>query len=353
MRPTRHLVYCTALMATFVIDNPHCGQYDVNRTQLAATYLEKGQYDQALIELRRAQREDRDNLTLYLFTALAHMGKGEDTRALESLFDGLTIDPNHADMHGALRDISQETQRYAELQLQLEKLCIQHPHNASLLSTLAWAKARQGDETSAIALLDSATALDPHLLFARLELSRILLERENYIGAESELQAAMNIQPNNPQLLVALGESQLHQGRLETADSTFHRALESRNDTGNMAARIAQIYYAIDLRAKTIEYYERALASAPDNAFVLNNLAWTYAEEGVLLDRAINLSMRSLKIGGENPVYLDTFAELLYMQGQYRHAFAAIRRALELEPENSDNWSYLQEQYQKMRRSLL
>ena len=48
------------------------------------------------------------------------------------------------------------------------------------------------------------------------------------------------------------------------------------------------------------------------------------------------------KIGGENPVYLDTFAELLYMQGQYRHAFAAIRRALELEPENSDNWSYLQ-----------
>lgn len=351
MHPTRHFAYCAALMATFVIDNPHCGQYDVNRTQLAATYLENGQYDQALTELRRARREDENNITLYLFTALAHMGKGEDERALEALFEALSIDPTHTDIHSALRDISQETQRYAEVQLRLEKLCAQHPQNASLLSTLAWTKARQDDNTSAIALLDSATAIAPQLLFPRLELSRILLEMGNYTRAESELQAALRIQPANPQLLLALGESQLQQKRIETADSTFQRALESEND--NIAVRIAQLYYGVNLRQKTIEYYERALAQVPNNAFVLNNLAWTYAEEGMLLDRATDLSLRSLKIDGENPVYLDTFAELLYMQGQYRHAFAAIRRALELEPENSDNWSYLQEQYEKMRHSLL
>ncbi len=353
MRLTRHFAYCTALMATFVIDNPHCGQYDVNRTQLAASYLEQGRYDQALAELRRALREDGDNVTLYLFNALAHMGKGEDTLALESLFDALSIDPSHTDIHNALRNICQEMQRYGEVQAQLEKLRIAHPQNASLLSTLAWTRARQGDEDRAIALLDSATALDPQLLFAHLELSRILLERENYTRAERELQAALLIKPTNTQLLVALGECQLHQGRMGAADSTFQRALKSRDTTGDIAARIAQLYYALDLRSKTIEYYERALASDPNNAFVLNNLAWTYAEEGMLLERATHLSLRSLKIDGENPVYLDTFAELLYMQGQYRRAFAAIRRALELEAESSANWSYLQEQYEKMRSSLL
>lgn len=355
MRSIRHYTYCAALMATFVIDNPHCGQYDVNRTQLAATYLESGRYDQALKELRRALREDDDNTTLYLFTALAHMSKGDDTLALKALIDALSIDPTHTDLHNALRDLSRETQRYLEVQSQLEELLIEHPQNAPLLSTLAWTQARQGNDDRAIALFDSATALDPQLLFARLELSRILLEQENYARAESELQAALLIEPTDPQLLIVLGECQLHQGHTSIADSTFQRALENRaaTDNGAMAARVAQLYYGHNLQQKTIEYYERALAHNPDNAFVLNNLAWTYAEEGTLLNRATKLSLRSLKIDGANPVYLDTFAELLYMQGQYHHAFAAIRRALELETEEGSNWSYLQEQHEKMRRSLL
>jgi len=353
MRPIRNFAYCTALMATFVINNPHCGQYDINRTRLAATYLENGRYDQALIELRRALREDDDNVTLYLFTALAHMGKGDDLLALESLIDALSIDPAHPDLHNTLRDLSRRTQRYVEVQSQLEELLIEYPASASLLSTLAWTHARQGHDDRAIALFDSATAIDPQLLSARLDLSRILLAQENFTRAESELQAALLIDSTDPQLLLALGQCQLHQGRTSTADSTFQRALENRTIAGDIATRVAQLYYGHDLRQKTIEYYERALVHNPDNAFVLNNLAWTYAEEGMLLKRATNLSLRSLKIDGENPVYLDTFAELLYMQGKYHHAFAAIRRAVELEIETSDNWPYLQEQYEKMRRNLL
>jgi tetratricopeptide (TPR) repeat protein len=183
-------------------------------------------------------------------------------------------------------------------------------------------------------------------------LSQLLVEQGSFAAAESELRAALRIEEDNPQLLTALGDCQLNQGHHEAADSTFQRALERSSSTGAIAARIAQLYYRRGMRHKTIEYYERAIVREPDNAFVLNNLAWTYAGEAMHLHHATELSLRAIKTDGENPVYLDTFAELLYLQRQYRRALAVIRRAVDLEPENGEHWTYLQGQHDKMRRAL-
>ncbi len=353
MSYNKHLGFCAALVAIFVIDNPQCGRYDINRKQLAAAYLESSRYDQALTEIERAMRQQGDDATLLLFAALAHMGSRANDLALEALLKGLELEPDNGSLHETLRDLTRQTQHYAQTQHDLEQLRLEHPQSASLLTTLAWTHAHQDEQNKAIALLDSAILFDPELLFARLELSQLLMEQERFAAAEKELEAALDIEGNNPRLLIALGECQLSQGHHEAADSTFQQALERRSATGAIATRIAQLYYRRGMRYKTIEYYERAIARDPDNAFVLNNLAWTYAEEAMHLQHAAELSLRAIKIDGENPVYLDTFAELLYLQKKYRRAFAVIRRAVALEPENGEHWIYLQGQYDKMRRALV
>ncbi len=71
---------------------------------------------------------------------------------------------------------------------------------------------------------------------------------------------------------------------------------------------------------------------------VLNNLAWTYAEEGVELDRAEKLSRDAVKSEADNVVYLDTYAEVLHLQGQHRRAMAIIALAIELEPEDGEQY---------------
>ena len=82
---------------------------------------------------------------------------------------------------------------------------------------------------------------------------------------------------------------------------------------------------------------------------ILNNLAWTYAEKGVQLDRALELSLRAVKSNAENVVYLDTYAELLFLSQDYKRAIAIIEQALEIEPPGGEHYDYLQRQLEKFR----
>ena len=110
--------------------------------------------------------------------------------------------------------------------------------------------------------------------------------------------------------LSPLGEILLKQTHTASADSAFAQALLLGNSI-NIAALIAHIYSEQNHAKRAIEYYEHAIERAPENARLLNNLAWSYAETGIELERATRLSLRSLQLDGENPVYMDTYAELL------------------------------------------
>ena len=101
-------------------------------------------------------------------------------------------------------------------------------------------------------------------------------------------------------------------------------------------------------RQGAIEYYERSLLRE-ETPLTLNNLAWLYAEEGVQLERALDLSLRAVKSDPENVVYLDTYAELLYLLGQGGRAVALMELALEMEPPGGEQHRYLIGQLEKFR----
>ena len=82
-------------------------------------------------------------------------------------------------------------------------------------------------------------------------------------------------------------------------------------------------------------------------ASLMNNLAWTYAEQNIALERARELSLRAIKEEADNVVYLDTYAEVLYRQGRQDQAAALIRRAVELEPDKGEHRDYLLRQLQR------
>jgi Tfp pilus assembly protein PilF len=348
----KHIIFCSAVMATFIIDNPQCGGNRVDRAQIAAIYLENNHHDQALLEARRALREEGPQAELQLIIALAHMGLEEDSAALEVLVNAIEIDPANDKLHGALRSLCEKEAIRAEARSALIKLQDEMPPHAAMLATAAWIELQLAQEARSMALLDSAIALDPNYLYARVERSRMARKNADWMRAESELREALRIAPNQPRLLIALGEILLKQTHTASADSAFAQAL-LHGDSINIAAHIAHIYSEQNHAERAIEYYELAIERAPENARLLNNLAWSYAETGIELERATRLSLRSLQLDGENPVYMDTYAELLYLQKRYAHAFAVIRRALDIESQEQSEYSdYLRSQYQKMERAL-
>ena len=348
MRVARQAV-CCALLGAFVISNPQCGAYQAGHAQLAHAYLRDGLYNQALAETRRAIRQDGPDDRLLLIAALARLGLDEVDAALELIGQAVALAPDNDDLYSALRDICEKEERFAQTEELLAQLRADHGQSASLWATEGWLYAYQERLDAAIEALRQAIQLDEHHLFAHIELSRLLMAEGRLAEAEIALAEAVRIQPDDPQLALTLGNCQLQQGRAEQAARTFDQALKAGVIS---AVDIALIYYKHKRPDRAIEYYERALASTPDDPLILNNLAWTYAEEGLRLSYALNLSMRAVKRDAESPVYLDTYAELLHLLGRHAHAVAIMRQALALEPTDGEHRAYLEGQMAKFRRAL-
>ncbi len=349
---TAQLLTCLALPGIFVIEDPlSCGAPPDYR-QRAINHLEQGAYDQAISAAQRAIRNDRNAGSLHLIVALAHLGKGRTEDAFAALERAVLLEPDNQQIHASLRQIFLQEERLDRARDIFETLLQHEPDNGPGKAGLGWAYIHLGEEEKALSLLQQATAHNDSDLFAHVQLSRIYAQRERMAEATQVLEDALAIDPDNLQLLLTLGEYRLRQDQLEEADHSFKDALHKSENRAATATHIAQVYYAQGRRRKAIEYYERAVEYGPLAPLVLNNLAWTYAEEGVQLDRALELSLQSLKADEDNVVYLDTYAELFYKKGKYGHALALMQRALELEPEDGEHHRYLREQMQKFRRAL-
>lgn len=95
----------------------------------------------------------------------------------------------------------------------------------------------------------------------------------------------------------------------------------------------------------------RALALAPGNALILNNLAWLYATSPPPFlnpEAALRLALRAAEIDPD-PTILDTLAESQYVNGRYKEALDTIEEALR---KNPDNPSYFLKQKERFEKAL-
>ncbi len=119
---------------------------------------------------------------------------------------------------------------------------------------------------------------------------------------------------------------------------------------GLLAGRYAQLGDT----QKMQKLMEQILVRDPDNAEVLNNLAYEWAKQGVNLDRAEQFARRAVDLTekniGSKPAgmsrerwqqladrehgnYRDTYGWVLYQQGRYAESLAELQKAFGLAPE--------------------
>ena len=74
-----------------------------------------------------------------------------------------------------------------------------------------------------------------------------------------------------------------------------------------------------------------------DNIGCLNNYAYYLSEEGEQLDKAEQMSYRTIKAEPKNATYLDTYAWILFMQQRYSEAKIYVEQALQNKVDSVDN----------------
>ncbi len=354
-RITASSISCCALLGVFVIEN-HCGLDAVDHAQLAFHFLEQKLYSRALLEAQRAARQDRDDSTPHVIAALAQLGLGHLNDTVASLRTAILTNPEAPSLYATLRDICIQEGCIDLARDTFRSLLDDLPGNWQVRASLGWAHLRLDENEEALPLLEAAVAeadasvqREPRL-FARTQLGRTYMDLERFDDAAKILEQALEFDKDSLLLGLALGECYLLQGHASAADEILSAALSRADNAVAAAVRIARTYYDAGSRKQAIVYYERALEGEGSALpLVLNNLAWAYAEEGIELDRAENLSREAVKSDADNVVYLDTYAEVLYLQGRHRRAMAIMALAIELEPEEGDQYDYLLQQMQKFR----
>lgn len=134
----------------------------------------------------------------------------------------------------------------------------------------------------------------------------------------------------------------VYMNRPEEALETYRQAIRQVTE-GSDTEMVSDLYTAMgDLLhesgqpAEAYACYDSALLYKPSNILVLNNYAYFLAEEGRDLERAEQMSRRTIEAEPDNATYLDTYAWILYKLQRYDEALSYMERALAAESEPSD-----------------
>lgn len=143
---------------------------------------------------------------------------------------------------------------------------------------------------------------------------------------------ALEIYPNQGVIHYFNGFAHLRKRQHAEAIASFEQAkrLSSSNPalTGEINSQLGEAYHAIKEYARSDKAYEDALAFNPENAVVLNNYSYYLAVRKENLEKAEKMSAALVKNHPENPIFLDTYAWVLFTRGKFKDARKVIEKAI-------------------------
>jgi tetratricopeptide (TPR) repeat protein len=139
-----------------------------------------------------------------------------------------------------------------------------------------------------------------------------------------------------------LGIAYYQAERLDDALAIYQRALQhvtadsKKEVVSDFYSMMGDIYHSKDKMAEAYAAYDSALVYNPSNIGALNNYAYYLSVERRELDKAEEMSFKTVKAEPKNSTYLDTYAWILFEKGNYAEARIYIDEALKNGGEQSD-----------------
>ncbi len=139
--------------------------------------------------------------------------------------------------------------------------------------------------------------------------------------------------PNQATLYFYSGTGQLMKKRYKEAIVKLEKGRKLSTTNLDLQAQIdAQLgdsYNAISEHKKSDASYEAALKQNPENIHVLNNYSYFLSLRNENLDKAKNMSYKTILAFPNESTYLDTYAWILYVKKEYKEALKFIEKAAE------------------------
>ena len=310
-------------------------QQDVKtRLILAQAYLQSGEFNKAIKLANDLAKLLPDSPLPYHLEGVAYEGKGDYAAARNSYRKALSIKSDfilsmlgQAGLDVIAGDVEQARKRYeAILKLQ--------PENSAAMTSLASIMAREGKKQETIDLLEKVKKADSKAMDPRIILSLYKLQEGKAVEALVLAEEARLAAPDDPRVLLALGEVQLANG-VADAEKTLLRFTEKLPLLPEGHLLLARARAASGNLAGARASLDKVLELAPDHVqarLVLGNLELRTGNARAAMQIAKNL--KSSDEGKADGYLLE--GDVFMQSKQSRPALKAYQAASDLIPWSSD-----------------
>lgn len=306
------------------------------RVVLASVYMEHERVSDALQLLNDVLAEEPDNGAAKI--TLSHCYKiMADTVRYHAMVDSVLMS-TAVDDETKVRMMMQLIMDKTD-SVSMMKLCdrvMQQPQKSAKLGHLCvqyLLNANQPEERIRPILLKMIEA-EPDHVQARLQLLAYAARRNNMEEVVEICSAALDYTPEILDFYYYMGIALYQTGHPDEAMNTYRKALAQVGDDSNaelvsdIFAAMGDLSHEMGVTEDLYLYYDSALVYNPQNIVVLNNYAYYLSEEDRELEKAEQMSLRTIKVEPKNATYLDTYAWVLYKQKRYDEALDYIEQAL-------------------------
>jgi Flp pilus assembly protein TadD len=134
---------------------------------------------------------------------------------------------------------------------------------------------------------------------------------------------------------VRIAQLQVKQGHLEEALQALQRAQQLVPDGKGLDQTIGSVQDQLGKKPEAIASYRKALAKTPDNAVLLNNLAFLLADTGGNLNEAQQMVSTAIRKAPSLPQLQDTLAWVEIKQHNYAAALQTLTALTTQHPDDT------------------
>lgn len=322
--------------------NPNDFRY---RNLLAGLYIDNGDTDNGMKLLGEILRDDSLNASAHLTLASYYEKAGNDTlynKEIKTVLlnPDLDSDTRLNVMRSLIAKSEQNAGKDSTRILNLFEVQLKMPQpNADLpMLCVQYMVLKKMPQATVQPVLEQILSIAPDNLPARLQLLSYYAKPEatnsDYESIIKICKPAISYNPDQLPFYYYLSIAYSQTNRKDEAIGYLEKGRErvtaksDPNMVSDLYGTLGDLYFQKKQLQKAYAAYDSSLVYKDDNILVLNNYAYYLSLYKERLDKAEEMSYRTIKSEPDNATYLDTYAWIMFVKGKYTQAHIYIDQAL-------------------------
>ena len=314
--------------------------YDLRyQTILGDVYLNNNHPEEAYETYQRILKEEPGYAPALISMASYYQKTGQDSlyqtqRDTILLNDNVESNMKMEIMRQLIFQSEQTTKDSTQIISLFNEILKRPQQNADLAMLCAQYLVTKRMEKESVPVLHQVLSLDPENKPARLQLLGYAIRKNDLDEVIRIAAPALEYNPEAMEFYYYLGLAYYQKEDSDKALEVFQKGVRQVNEKSNKSivsdfyAILGDIYHTKEMSAEAYAAYDSSLVYNPNNIGTLNNYAYYLSVERKNLDKAEEMSYRTVKAEPENATYLDTYAWILFEKGRYTEARIYIEQAL-------------------------